>query len=1127
MLFFSTYCAIIVSTYENFQHESFKQEESRVKKKKKQRTWLALLACIALFALAVTLSLALSRDEINGFQGTGGGHIVLSEIMASNQTYPAPNGQFLDYVEVRNLSDSATDISGYMLTDSLETIGYTFPKGTVLPAHGHIVVWCSRDIQSEEYAAFNIAKDGSDVIYLYNSANVIIDEKMLPVMKTNQPLVRLDDGTWESSLLGTPGFENSDAGYAEWFASMNTANIDVVISEVMTGSSCTGVDASGVACDWVELWNRGSTSAVLNGAFLSDDPADPIKWQIPSLTLEPGERTVIRCMGDKAESGDANFALTRDGCTVTLSGAIGAALSRVEVPLMGKDISWSLQSDGTYAATELMTPGYENTEAGYQQWLSACGITAVDVVISEVMPANYSTILNAAGKLCDWIELYNPGRTAVVLDGCYLSNDISNRGKWQIDQLTLSPGERVVIPCSGLNAAEGEASFNISRDGSTVVLSGTAGTILARTDLPAMEKDYVWALQADGSYAVTAMATPGFENTEEGYLAYNATRRPAGALSISEVMPANNLYYPQADGKYYDWVELVNNSDTAIDLSDYSLSDDPDRPDLLQLPQQTLRPGERIIIICSGILDLDDDFIQAPFTLSREDSWLYVTGPDGTFSDYIRIYDVPYLGTVGRIDGEAGIYYFTEPTPGDVNAAGVAFISESPAVLTKEGVYNDVDAVSVQLSAPGQIRYTLDGSVPTEESPVYEGPLKLTSTTVIRMLSYEEGKLPSDVITASYIINENHTLPVLSLVSDPVEMFGKSGVYTKPYSGKEIAGSLSLFENGEGFTINCGIEMHGHTSLQLPKRSFKINFRGLYGASLLTYEVFGEEGPDLYDSLCIRAGQDYGKTIFREQLFTSLCLDATDYVLAQRDKFCILYINGEYYGIYCLKEALGEMFYAENRTVTAESVDIEEAPCLNGDDMLELIRYARDYDMTNAAHYEYVTSRINIDSLIDWMIMEAYSGNGDIQQNLRYFRSSDNGNRWEYAFFDLDWAFYYENCFTHVLSSEKDWQHITLCRNMMKNPDFRARFLERVSYHMNNVLADENVLARIDYYETLLDPEVERERKRWGGSYESWQASVKEMREYLTTRDHWADMIDNLDRLIDLTDAEMKQYFGG
>lgn len=1091
---------------------------------KKQK--IGLLVCVGLFVLALLLSLLFSDGGISGTTGQGSA-VLISEVMASNRTYPAPNGKFLDYIEVQNRSDSVVDISGYMLSDAADAIGYTFPSGTILQPGEFAVCWCDKDDTTGRYGVFGISKDGTDTLYLYNNANVVVDRVEVPTMQTNLPLIRLEDGAWQQSSQGTPGYENSQAGYDAWLSAMGGSRVDVIISEVMTGSNCLIPDSTGRVADWIELYNPGMETVDMDGCYLSDDPADPVKWKITGLQLAPGERKIIRCVGDTAQGDEADFAMPRDGCTVILSGELGNAVCQVEVPLMGRDISWSLQPDGSWKADEKATPGYENTDAGYEAWLTAMGLSSGKVIISEIMSANYSTLQNSAGQFCDWVELYNTGDTVAVLTGAYLSNDPADRGKWQIPAMELAPGQRTVILCSGNGAGAEEADFSLSREGCSVLLTGSAGNLLDRVDMPAVGKDQVWALQADGSWLATGMATPRRENTENGRVDYLQSEKPAGPLVISEVMPSNSSYYIQSDGKYHDWVELRNGSDQTIELSDYWLSDDPDEPQKFRLPQRTVNPGEYVIVICSGDTTLAGDYIQAPFTLSRQESWLYITGQDGSFLDHIRIYDVPYGGTVGRMETKSGTYYFTEPTPAKANGTGVVFISATPEFVTQAGVYDNVTSVEVTLSG-SDIRYTLDGSLPTARSEVYTGALELTKTTVVRAASFENGKLRSDIVTASYIINENHTLPVLSLSTEPDDLFGYSGLYVNYTTEREVPCNIALYEtDGSGFNIDCGLKMFGHMGLTNPKKSFKVNFRGRYGEDYLTYPVYGEDGPLVYDSLVVRAGQDYMNTIFRDELFTSLCREASDSVLAQRDKHCILYINGEYWGIYTIKEAFGEMMYAQNYDVDASTVTVQQAPVGVETEMMELIRFCRRNDLSVQENYEYFASKMDIDSLIDWIIFEGYASNTDVQQNLRYFKSSATGDKWQFAYYDLDWAWYYKNGFVNMLSPEKTLQHMPLCIAPMKNAEFREKFYSRLAELRTGVLSNEHVLECIDRYAALLRPEVQRERDRWGSSYEAWEQNIKNMKSYIVDRDHWATLADQLDRFVGMTNAEYKKAFGG
>lgn len=1081
----------------------------------------AAIVCAVLFILALLLCTILS-PEASPESDAAAGRIILSEILSSNRTCPSPDGRYLDFIEIHNASAETVDISGYMLSDDLTSIGYTFPSGTVLAPGAYAVCWCDPDGENEAFANFGIAKSGGETISLYNSANVVIDQLEVPKLNENTSLIREENG-WRVSTLLTPGYENSETGFDAWLMAMGADNMPVVISEVMTSNRCIPVD--GMICDWVELYNPGISEVVLDGCYLSDDPADPLKWQIESLTLLPGEYVLIRCAGTAAEPGDADFALPRSGCTVTLTGKLGNTISTIECPVLNNDHSFALASDGTYYQSSIATPGFDNSEDGYAQWLSCVGSHDLNIVITEIVASNYSTILSENGQLSDWVEIRNDGDSPAVLDGCYLSDDPADRAKWQIDSMTLQPGEYAVIPCASEFAAANEAPFALAKNGGSVLLTGTVGNVLCQVDYPSLGNDRSWALQSDDTYAQTHLLSPGYENTEDGCLAYRMSQEVTGPLIISEVMSANNRYLQQSDGEYYDWVELTNISDSAIDLSGYYLSDDPGKPQQFQLPDKILDPGESTVIICSGDTSLTGRYTHAPFTLSYDECWVYLTGSDGTLTDYIRIFDVPYRASVGRIAGENGTYYFSTPTPLSPNGAGVASISETPVVQAPGGIYNEVDSVNVEITGQGTLHYTLDGSTPTESDPVYTTPLTLKETTVVRVAAWEDGKLRSDVVTASYIINENHTLPVISLSAEDSALFGTNGIYTNYTWNQEIPCNFTYIENGEEFSIDCGLKLYGHTALQLPKKNFKVNFRGVYGTDYLCYPMFGEDGPEIFDSLCIRAGQDNPRAIIRDEVFASLAEDMGDHVLVQKSKYCIVYVNGEYFGIYALKEAFNETYYAQNKGVSAESVQIVQAPFGYGE-LFDLRSYCIKNDLSIDEHYEYVASQIDIDSIIDWMIIQGYTANGDTQQNLRYFRSTETGNKWQFAFYDLDWAFYEHCAFSNMLDPNQPWQHKGITRNLVKNKQFRQQFIERVSDMLHTVLSDENVIARIDYFEQILDPEVQRDRAKWGGSYSGWQSNVQRLRNFITTGGHMDNIITRLTRYLELSNAEVKQYFG-
>lgn len=1083
----------------------------------------AAVLCLVLFVAGCLLSTLFSQTDSSEWNKADGNQIVISEILPSNQTYPGPDGQLLDFIEVHNLSANAVDISGYMLSDDLNSIGYTFPEDTILPAYGYAVCWCDPTSEDDRYAGFGISREGGETVYLYNSANVLVDEKAVPFTASNVSWIREDETRWTEAPWATPGYANTEEGYLQWLATVTGGDMQVTITEIMTDNSCVTATAGKEPYDWVELTNTGSTTANLSGAYLSNDPADPLKWQIPALILEPGQSSVIYCASGMGTENDAPFGLSKTGCTVILTSPLGNTLSQADCPPLFTDHSWAL-SDSGYQSTDRPTPGFPNTADGYAAWLERLGIKQMNVVISEVMTANRSTVLSSAGTLCDWVELRNLGTAAADLSGAYLSDDPAERGKWRIGDLVLEPGQAVVIPCVGQTAGENEADFALSSSGCTLILSGSAGNVLNQVTCPRLDNDRVWALQEDGTYAQTDTPTPGLANTADEALNYRVSQMPLGSLAITEVMTSNDRYFIQSDGRYYDWVELTNISGSTVNLSDYCLSDDANALNAFPLPQVQLAPGEQVVILCSARDDLVGNYIHAPFTLSAEECWIYVTDKDGRFSDYLRISQIPAGCSAGRPADLAGTYYFTQPTPGRPNGDGSALIAQTPSVLTAPGVYNGISELNVVLEGSGTLHYTLDGSIPGQNDPVYTGPLALSQTAVLRAVSFEEGKLASQILTACYIINENHSLPVVSLAADP-EAFNSIYQQSLP-EDDEIPCHLSFYEDGGSFSLDCGLEMAATNTAYPEKRSMQLNFRGRYGSSVLGYPVFGQDVPPVFESLRLQANSEQNLTLFRDELFSELCFQLTDNVPAQHYKFCVLYVNGEYYGIYSLKEDIDEMLYAQQMAVAAADVETAEEPGLWGSDLQLLSQYCQEQDMSQKESFDHLAAQIDMDSLIDWMILQGYCGNDAIANDLLYFRTPETEMRWQLGFFDLDRGFTSRTGFENVLNSHQPHHYLSFTRAVAANPAARQQFLERLGQALAGTLSDENVLSVMEHFENLLAPEIQRERTRWGGDAATWQADVDRLKAYLTRYDHAALLLESLRQHMALTDAEAAALTG-
>ena len=405
---------------------------------------------------------------------------------------------------------------------------------------------------------------------------------------------------------------------------------------------------------------------------------------------------------------------------------------------------------------------------------------------------------------------------------------------------------------------------------------------------------------------------------------------------------------------------------------------------------------------------------------------------------------------------------------------------------------------------------------------MYTAPIELTETAVLRFAAFEAGKLPSEAVTASYILGEGHTLPVVSLTAEPEAL---NAVMAANLGDPETACNLQFFEADGSFSADAGVQRSGSLGSFNPKQGYQIHFRGRYDG-VLGYPVFGTDGSYVYGSLLIRSGGDYDQTIFRDELFTTLAQQLDGELPIQKSKFCVLYVNGQYRGIYALKEDVDVTFYSQLTGSAEKNITMTQDPALHATDLYDLGKYCGSHDLTVQEYYDYVAARLDLASFIDWLILEGYCCNSDVAGNVTWFRSTEMGDLWQPVLQDLDNGFYYRDGFQNVLNPDSPQQYTVMATALMKNETFRTLFLKRLQYALTGPLSDENVLARIDALEALLTPEISRERQLWGGSVENWKADISRLRSYLTRYDHTGMLVQSLRQTIALTDEEAKTYFG-
>jgi hypothetical protein len=241
---------------------------------------------------------------------------------------------------------------------------------------------------------------------------------------------------------------------------------------------------------------------------------------------------------------------------------------------------------------------------------------------------------------------------------------------------------------------------------------------------------------------------------------------------------------PEGPESAVDWIELRNTSGAPVSLSGWSLSDDPAEPQKWTFPNVTLPSGGLLVVIADG-LDLKpaSGYLHTNFSLSARGEFVGLYSPAGALMSTVTFPRQSPFHSYARTGG--GTWEFNaEPSPGAANGANTrVMIAPEPSVDQPGRFYPG--SVTITLSSPeapsATVRFTTDGTVPTESSPAVLGPLTVNASTVLRARAFLPNAVPSATITHTYLIGQSaarQSLPAVCLTGDgPQAFFRPFGIF--------------------------------------------------------------------------------------------------------------------------------------------------------------------------------------------------------------------------------------------------------------------------------------------------------------------------------------------------------------
>ncbi len=904
----------------------------------------------------------------------------------------------------------------------------------------------------------------------------------------------------------------------------------LVINEIMSSNKGASSDPFGETYDWVELYNGTSKNIDLTNYGLSDT-SDETKWIFPSTIIKAKSFLVVYLTNTDLPGLYANFGLKSEGGEkIVLRDSGGMIVDQIQLPSLSANTVLARNNSGSWVILDQISPGFTNTSLGHLAYLESITLTQDQLLITEVLPKNSGNFTNDIAVLPGYIEITNAGLTPINLKNYALGDEMNSPFQWRFPSLNLEPGKSVVVYTSNLNRKEGElhTDFTLNPQNGSVFLTDGSGHIIDRIDYSMVPNGY--ALQRKGDLIeFTPSLSPGQPNTLAGITAFQNTLKTPTGLIINEVMTINTELMLHNGANAYAWIELKNNSNSAIDLSEYTISESFNVLSAVSLPSLILQPNEFIVLMASGDSNLSTSVYHHIDLKIKGDKSLYLFHND-QLQDSVFAAQVTKNTSYGRAQ-DNGFIYMEVASPNAENKTGLRAVSLSVKSSVESGIYTST-SLNLNLLSSGNVYYTTNGETPTTSSKVYTQPIQLTKTSVIKTINIEEGKVPSDVLSYTYVLNENLTLPVVSLTLDPNQFKDlQSHVWD---TDLEYSGHIEYYPlEGEGFSINCGVQLFGGTARGYPKKSFSITFEEQYGEDKLNYQVFENRDFSVFDTLVLRAGsQDYYTTFFRDILASSVMEDSLT-VEVQAFKTTILYINGQYWGLYDIREKVDEDFVATHYNVdeaTASVVRMGGTVSAGDKNTFNtLMSYLASHDLKSKENYEYVKTLLNMDSYIDFWVAELFTTNNDII-NYRFISSTayDEG-RLHMIFYDLDNGWYYPNraYYEFMINPEGMSEfHVNslINRRLFENEEFRISFLEHLSVGLKTLWKEETVLAKLEVIYQSIRPEITRDFTRWNLDPTVWEGNVDFLRNFIKVRT--AYLLKQTKAFFNLSNEEYAFYFG-
>ncbi|MBR4930768.1 MAG: CotH kinase family protein, partial [Bacteroidaceae bacterium] len=602
------------------------------------------------------------------------------------------------------------------------------------------------------------------------------------------------------------------------------------------------------------------------------------------------------------------------------------------------------------------------------------------------------------------------------------------------------------------------------------------------------------------------------------------------SVRINEIHVANIDQFIDNSFNYGGWIELYNTS-SALHALDKARIRHTDADGIVE--EQVLDMGHGLLK-SNGFTCLwfdhnsaDGNFggkshQQIPFKMDPDGGTLELIDAGGTTVDQIN-----YPPSIARCsyarttDGGDTWGWTGTASPNASNNQSVFATDrlEAPVIDKESTLFTNNISFNVRIPAGTKLRYTTDGSTPTATHGITStnGSFTTYSTKIFRFVLIADDKLPSQVITRTFIKDENGLqLPVLSISTHPDNLYDDViGVYTKGTNGISGNGQdspcnwnmdwdrpvnveyLIKEENGYRPVLNQEAEFkiaggwsraYGGGNGWPMKSSFRLKSGKVYeGKNSFDYPIFaGKKDYNKYKTLQVRNGGNDTYARFLDQALHEIFRSSGFYLDCQASQPCHVFFNGEYLGLLNIRENNNKHYGDSGYGIDTDEIDQFELNGVVGYEQKAGDREAFWQWLTlskqiaanpnNKEIWAQICELVDIDEYCNYMAAECYIGSTDWLtncNNIKGFRSRKDNGKFHMMMFDTDAAFNNNNMIASIydmlqnndgrFSDNNGKNYLTeIFFNMMKYEPFKQQFIHAFSIVDGSVMEPERCRKIID-----------------------------------------------------------------